>query len=93
MVNRPIIDDIATNGVVRSNILKLRDRLKNIIAIKFAISDHNVKNLNCLPKPASAKTLDPEKKNISRIKKKVKDRQVYLKSGKSISFPHTFQIS
>ena len=73
-------------GVVRSNILKLEDRLKNTKAIKFAISDHNVKNLNCFPNPDSTKTLDPEKKNISRTKKRAKERQVNLKSVKNILF-------
>tara|TARA_B100000989_G_C19149060_1_gene306621 strand:- start:13 stop:339 length:327 start_codon:yes stop_codon:yes gene_type:complete len=90
MVNKPIIDDIAINGVVRLNMLKLEERLKNIKAIKLAISDHNVKNLNCFPNPDSIKTLDPEKKKISRTKKNAKERQVNLKSITSIFFLPTF---
>ena len=93
MVNKPIIDDIAIIGFARLNILKLEGRLKNINAIKFANSDHNVKNLNCCPNPTSAKTLEPEKKNISKTKKKLKERQVNLKSVISILFFHKFQNS
>ena len=35
--------------------IKLLDKLKNNMAIKFANSDHNVKYLNCFPKPTSIK--------------------------------------
>ena len=48
-------------GVVRSNILKLEDRLKNTKAIKFAIYDHSVKNLNCIPNPVSTKNIRSRK--------------------------------
>ena len=93
MVNKPIIDDIAIKGFATLDILKPEGRLKNISAIKFANSDHNVKNLNCFPKPISAKTLEPENKNISTTKKKAKERQVTLNSIISILLFQKFQNS
>ena len=78
------------NGAALSNILKLEDRVKKIKATKFAISDHKVKNLNCFPNPVSTKTLDPDKKNISSIKKRAKDKQVILNRFTSILTFHLF---
>ena len=55
------------------------------MAIKFANSDHNVKYLNCFPKPTSMKNFDPERKNMSRTKINEKARQVTLNSTKSMN--------
>ena len=55
------------------------------MAIKFANSDHNVKYLNCFPKPTSIKIFDPERKNMSRTKINAKARQVTLNSTKSMN--------
>ena len=90
IVNKPIKADIAINGAALSNILKLEDKVKNIKATKFAISDHKVKNLNCFPNPVSTKTLDPDKKNISNVKKRAKDKQVILNRFTSILTFHLF---